>query len=80
MMIVVDVDDDMPLTYNVYRSGKVLCEITASLKANGVDVEGMTLDRGLCNAESLRFLPDEGISYIVMSKENVDAYKCLVAK
>lgn len=83
-MWAVDASDGMPITYRVYRGGQVdskaLREIIASLKANEVDVGGVILDRGFCNAESLRFLSGEGIPYVVMLKGSINAHKYLVAK
>lgn len=83
-MWAVDSRDGTPITYSIYRGGQVdskaLREIIASLEANGVGINGVILDRGFCDIESLRLLSGSGIPYLAMLKGNINAHKVLAER
>lgn len=83
-MWAVNAADGIPVTYSVYRGGQVdskaLREIITYLRGYDIDVQGVILDRGLCDIHSLRLLADEGISYVMMLKGNVNAQEELVSR
>lgn len=64
--------DGLPVTFDVYRGGLVDAK---ALKLNidflsscGITVKGVILDRGYCDGASLRYLNDNGLSYLIMIK------------
>ncbi len=83
-MWAVNASNGTPITYSVYRGSqidsKAFRETIANLKANGMAVKGVILDRGFCDVNSLRLLSEEGIPYVVMLKGNISSHKELVAK
>lgn len=67
-----------PVTYEVYRGGlvdaKAMKSILDFLKECGIDIAGVILDRGYCNAAAIRYLAEEGISYVIMVKGSPEGY------
>ena len=61
-----------PVTFDVYRGGlvdaKAMHSIIAFLKACGIKVKGVILDRGYCNSSALQFLNGEKLQYVIMVK------------
>lgn len=73
-MYAVDAADGTPITYQLYRGGRVdskaLSEMAECLRAYDIEVEGVILDRGFCDIECFRLILDSGYRYIMMMKEN----------
>ena len=68
-----------PVTYDVYRGGlvdaKAMKSIIDFLQECGINVSGVILDRGYCNATALRYLVDNEIAYVIMVKGEPEGYE-----
>jgi|GEM_PF-3069355 len=66
-MYAVDSEDGTPITYTIYRGGRVdskeLAEVIAYLHSYGIDTEGVILDRGFCNEDSIKLLKSVDLKY-----------------
>lgn len=73
-MYAVDAADGMPLTYQLYRGGRVdskaLSEMAVYLRNYDMEIEGIILDRGFCDLDCFRLVLGNGYKYIIMMKEN----------
>lgn len=71
--------DGRPVTYEVYRGGlvdaKAMKSILDFLHECEIDVSGIILDRGCCNADALRYLVKNGIAYVIMVKGSPQGYE-----
>ncbi len=83
-MYAVDARDGMPITYRLYRGGRIdskeLNEIVGVLHGYGVEVEGIVLDRGFCTIECFRLILDAHYKYIIKLKENTGGYRLMYEK
>ena len=73
-MYAVDAETGTPITYRLYRGGRVdskeFIEIQAYLKRYSIEVEGVILDRGFCDIDCLELIRDQKLKYVIMLKEN----------
>ena len=80
----VDAETGMPITYRIYRGGQVdrkaLIEMIVYLKAYDIEIEGVILDRGFCDKNTLELLKREGYQYVVMMTENTVGFKNMLRK
>lgn len=68
-----------PVTYDVYRGGlvdaKAMKSIIDFLYECDINISGVILDRGYCNATALRYLVDNEIAYVIMVKGEPEGYE-----
>ena len=80
-MYAVDAEDGTPVTYRLYRGGRVdnkeLNEIIGFLHKYGIDVEGVILDRGFCTLDCFRLILEAKYKYIIKLKENTNGYRVM---
>lgn len=80
-MYAVDAVNATPIAYRVYRGSRVdtreLNEIITFLVSYDIDIEGVILDRGFCDADSIKVLKSFGLKYILMMKQNTLAYETM---
>ena len=73
-----------PVTFDVYRGGlvdaKAMQTIMDFLSECGINVEGVILDRGYCNAKAIRYLDGKGIAYVIMVKGHPAGFEKTVAE
>ena len=73
-MYAVDAETGTPITYRLYRGGRVdskeFIEIQAYLKLYSIEIEGVILDRGFCDIDCLELIRDQKLKYVIMLKEN----------
>ena len=77
-MMAVNAENGIPVTWDVYRGGRVDCK-EASKQASflgdyGIKCRGVIMDRGFCDQASLKEVKAAGLEYIVMMKDNTLAY------
>ena len=73
-----------PVTFDVYRGGLVdqraLKRLLSFLHECGIKLRGVVLDRGYCDATSLRYLSSLSIPYVVMVKGSPKGFSELLEK
>ena len=73
-MYAVDAGTGVPITYRLYRGGRVdskeFIEIQAYLKRYSIEIEGVILDRGFCDIDCFERIRDQKLRYVIMLKEN----------
>ena len=73
-MYAVDAATGTPITYRLYRGGRVdskeFIEIQSYLKRYSLKIEGVILDRGFCDIGCLELIRDQKLRYVIMLKEN----------
>ncbi|MBR2255890.1 MAG: transposase [Blautia sp.] len=73
-MYAVDAETGIPITYRLYRGGRVdskeFIEIQSYLKLYAIEIEGVILDRGFCDIDCLDLIRDQKLKYVIMLKEN----------
>ena len=83
-MYAVDAVNGTPIAYRVYRGSRVdtreLSEIIAFLVSYDIDIEGVILDRGFCDDDSIKVLNSFGLKYILMMKQNTLAYETMSSR
>ena len=76
--------DGTPITFNVYRGGRVdskaIKEIATYLNSLNITIRGIILDRGFCDVETLEMILEMGYQYVVMLKENTNGHTEMVKK
>lgn len=67
-----------PVTFFLNKGGtsdsRMFEDISAFLKANGVEIEGIILDRGFLSESILRDIVDSGYNYLIMLKEDTHGF------
>lgn len=75
----VEAESGMPITWFVNNGGmpdcKAINEVVQYLAASGIHVKGLILDRGFCSTETIEQIKEAGYQYILMLKNNTQAYK-----
>lgn len=70
--------DGLPVTFEIYRGGlvdaKAMKKILDFLTECGITLRGVILDRGYCDRNTLKYLNNHSIPYIIMIKGNPDGY------
>ena len=83
-MYAVDAETGTPITYRLYRGGRVdskaFIEIQAYLKRYSIEVEGVILDRGFCDIDCLELIRDQKLKYVIMLKENTYGFHKMYEK
>lgn len=78
-MYAVEAETGMPITYRLYRGGRVdskaFLEIQAYLRRYSIGVEGVILDRGFCDVSCLQMILDQKLRYVIMMKENTYGFR-----
>lgn len=73
-MYAVDAETGIPITYRLYRGGRVdskeFIEIQSYLNRYTIEIEGVILDRGFYDIECLELIRDQKLKYVIMLKEN----------
>lgn len=73
-----------PVTYEVYRGGlvdaKAMKSVLAFILECGIQVSGVILDRGYCNADAIRYLIKHDIAYVIMVKGSPQGYEQILAE
>lgn len=76
--------DGKPVTYEVYRGGlvdaKAMKSILDFLLECDIQVSGVILDRGYCNADAIRYLIKHDIAYVIMVKGSPQGYEQMLAE
>ena len=75
-------EDGKPVTYDVYRGGlvdaKAMQKIIDFLNECGIELKGVILDRGYCDASAIKYLVEREIAYVIMVKGHPEGYEQLV--
>lgn len=83
-MYAVDTEDGAPIAYQLYRGGRVdskaLSEMAECLRAYDIEIEGVTLNKGLCDVDCFRLILDSRYKHIMMMKENTHGFSSLLSK
>lgn len=81
-MYAVDSRSGDPITFSVYRGGRVDCkaviEMTGWLTAYDIKVKGVIVDRGFATNEVFELFEHNGIDYVAMLKGDVKAHTTMV--
>jgi len=76
--------DGTPLTYFVNNGSVVDSKsfqvMIAFLKSAGIETEGVLLDRGFCNHDTISTIEELGYKYVVMLKANTSAHEQMLAE
>ena len=76
--------DGRPITWFINNGGKIDAKafekIITFLKASGIAVEGVIIDRGFATEDVLNLIQKLGYHYVVMLKSSSAAYKTMVKK
>lgn len=76
--------DGTPLTYDVYRGGRVDSKAIKSLivyiNSLGVVIKGIILDRGFSDDKTINMIREFGYPYVVMLKSNTYAHTEMIKK
>ena len=74
----------IPVTYDVYYGSVVdksaFISLATTLKANGIRIRGVILDRGFCTENVIRSVRELGCSYVIMAPSNTNAYITMMEK
>lgn len=81
-MYAVDSRNGDPITFSVYRGGRVDCkaviEMIGWLKAYDIKVKGVIVDRGFATKEVFELLERNEMNYVAMLKGDVKAHTAMV--
>lgn len=75
-------EEGKPVTYDVYRGGlvdaKAMQKIIDFLSECGIELKGVILDRGYCDASAIKYLVKKEIAYVIMVKGHPEGYEQFV--
>lgn len=76
--------DGKPVTFDVYRGGLVdknaMKKLLDLLEKCEIKLKGVIMDRGYCDAPTLKELTKRGIPYVIMIKGSPQGYEQIVSK
>lgn len=83
-MYAVDSRKGDPITFSIYRGGRVDCkaviEMVGWLTAYDIKVKGVIVDRGFATKEVLELFDRNGIEYVAMLKGDTNAHTAMVER